>query len=204
MADELEQLEKFLSNGHKINDTNDNAIQSIPQDDTICSSPRNGSSRRMDVQSTIPSTSSGMAEYPMPNHMSLILEESGHTFRYATTMKTESHGGLRGRIRLPSGFENCDYQLLLSVVPSTTSKQDIHPCMLHVNVVNPESKQKIRTKLEQAKDWQVVINIDHGNVYYMPNYGTKEAIKFDCIRDGSIMLGKVLLYRNIFKINLRS
>ena len=68
--------------------------------------------------------------------------------------------------------------------------------MLHVTVMNPNTKQKrakYRTELKEPKDWRVEIDVEKGRASYRPNYGRDglEPKKFeiDCIRDGRIILG---------------
>ena len=112
----------------------------------------------------------------------LISEGKRPKFRYAEQMRNESHGGLQGKLVLPQDVNSCDYQIHLSVVPSSTSKQEIHPCMLHLTVMDPKSKQKrvlFGTELKDSKDWRVVIDVDGGVASYMPNYGTNANINID-------------------------
>ena len=122
----------------------------------------------------------------------LISEGKRPKFRYAEQMRHESHGGLQGKLVLPQDVTSCDYQIHLSVVPSSTSKQEIHPCMLHVTVMDPNSKQKrvlFGTELKDSKDWRVVIDVDGGVASYLPNYGANAKMNIDCIKDGNIILG---------------
>ena len=122
----------------------------------------------------------------------LISEGRRPKFRYAEQMKNESHGGLLGKILLPQDLTTCDYRIQLSVVPSSTSKQEIHPCMLHVAVMDPKSKQKrviFGTELKDSRDWRVLIDIEDGVASYIPNYGTNAKMNIDCIEDGNIILG---------------
>ena len=145
------------------------------------------------------STCENSPEYHMEQNLQPISinipENTKHKYRHAKEMKI-GHGGLRGEITLPSDYKSCDYRMILSVVPSHSSKQKIHPCMLHVTVMNPNSKQKrakYRTELKEPKDWRVEIDVEKGRASYRPNYGRhgKEPEKFeiDCIRDGRIILG---------------
>ena len=122
-----------------------------------------------------------------------IPENTKHKYRHAKEMKI-GHGGLRGEITLPPDYKTCDYRVILSVVPAHSSKQEIHPCMLHVTVMNPVSKQKrakYRTELKEPKDWRVEIDIEKGRASYRPNYGRHAGDRFeiDCVRDGRILLG---------------
>ena len=124
-----------------------------------------------------------------------IPENTKHKYRHAKEMKI-GHGGLRGEITLPSDYKTCDYRIILSVVPSHSSKQKIHPCMLHITVMNPYSKQKrakYRTELKEPKDWRVEIDVEKGRASYRPNYGRHgfepDKFQIDCIRDGRIILG---------------
>jgi len=136
-----------------------------------------------------------------------IPENTKHKYRHAKEMKI-GHGGLRGEMTLPPDYKTCDYRIILSVVPSHSSKQKIHPCMLHVTVMNPNSKQKTakyRTELKEPKDWRVEIDVEKGRASYRPNYGRHglEPNKFaiDCIEDGRIILGSGNL-QVILKIQL--
>ena len=102
---------------------------------------------------------------------------------------------------MPPEIQDCDYRMALSVVPASTSKQEINPCMLHVSIMDPKLKQKVAlfgTELKQANDWQVVIDVEHGNAYYIPNYGDKDRFEIDCVKDGRIMLGPGNLQVTIF------
>lgn len=122
-----------------------------------------------------------------------IPENTKHKYRHAKEMKI-GHGGFQGKITLPTDYKTCDYRIILSVVPAHSSKQKIHPCMLHVTVMNPVSKQKrakYRTELKEPKDWRVEIDIEKGRASYRPNYGRHAGDRFeiDCVRDGCILLG---------------
>ena len=68
--------------------------------------------------------------------------------------------------------------------------------MLHVTVMNPNSKQKrarYRTELKEPKDWRVEIDVEKGRASYRPNYGRHgfepDKFQIDCISDGRIILG---------------
>ena len=120
-----------------------------------------------------------------------IPEGAKHKYRHAKEMKI-GHGGLKGEITLPLDYKSQNYRLILSVLPASNSKQRIHPCMLHVTVMNQNSKQKrakYRTKLESPKDWRVILDVEQGKVYYIPNYGPPERFPIDCLRDGRLILG---------------
>ena len=155
------------------------------------------------------SVSSINGEYPIHqpfiqgpmNEVSINISEGmKHKYRHAKEMKI-GHGGLKGDITLPTGYNFHNYQLILSVVPSAKSTQKIHPCMLHVTVMNQGSKQKrakYRTELKSAKDWKVVLYVKKGRVFYQPNYKMEndmivdydgEMFEIDCIENGRIVLG---------------
>lgn len=120
-----------------------------------------------------------------------IPEGAKHKYRHAKEMKI-GHGGLKGEITLPSDYKTSDYRLKLSVVPSLKCKQPIHPCMLHVTVMNQASKQKrarYRTELTSPKDWCVNLDVEKGKVFYVPNYGIQGRFEIKCLSGGRIILG---------------
>ena len=145
--------------------------------------------------------------------ISVVIRENMHIFRYASEMWTEEspkeqeeverqeggpikrpigREGLLGEIILPLGLQNCDYRVVFSTLPASGSGQSIHPCMLHVSVMDPNSKQGpaiFGTELKEPKDWRLVIEVESGHAYYRPNYGTKEKFKIDCVKNGRIILG---------------
>ena len=151
--------------------------------------------------------------FGIQNSMSVVIRENMHIFRYASEMWTEEspkeqeeveeqeggpikrpigREGLRGEIILPLALQNCDYRVVFSTLPASRSEQSIHPCMLHVSGVDKDTKQDtaiFATELKEPKDWRVVIDVESGQAYYRPNYGTKEKFKIDCVRDGRIILG---------------
>ena len=137
---------------------------------------------------------------PQPNQRFLhetrklvsIKTGSKHKYRHAKEMKV-GHGGLNGEISLPPDYITSDYRLILSVVPGINSTQLIHPCMLHVTVMESGAKQKrarYRTELKSPEDWRVILDVVNGEVFYVPNYGAKESLKVDCLREGQIRLGQ--------------
>ena len=157
-----------------------------PASDYSSHSPRSSTSRSS--ASSINSGYSDEVEKPIAIH---IAEGAKHKYRHAKEMKI-GHGGLKGEITLPSDYKSQNYKIILSVLPACTSKQKVHPCMLHVTVMNQNSKQKrakYRTKLEYPKDWMVTLEIDRGNVFYIPNYGPCERFQIDCLKDGQLVLG---------------
>ena len=116
---------------------------------------------------------------------------SNHKYRHAKEMKV-GHGGLNGEISLPPDYKTSDYRLILSVVPGINSTQKIHPCMLHVTVMDPGAKQKrarYRTELKSPEDWRVILDVVNGDVFYLPNYGPTESLRLDCLKEGKIRLG---------------
>ena len=123
-----------------------------------------------------------------------IQEGTKHKYRHAKEMKI-GHGGIKGEIMLPMDYKTSDYRIILSALPSEESKQkiQIHPCMLHVTVMNQGSKQKrakYRTQLAYPQDWRVVLDIEQGKVFYIPNYGQlNERYEIDCVRNGQMILG---------------
>jgi len=121
-----------------------------------------------------------------------VQEGAKHKYRHAKEMKI-GHGGIKGEITLPTDYKTNDYRIILSVVPSEESKQKIHPCMLHVTVMNQNSKQKrakYRTQLTSPLDWRVVLDVHQGKVFYIPNYSEiNERYEIDCLRNGRIVLG---------------
>ena len=142
--------------------------------------------------------------------MSVVIRENMHIFRYASEMWTEGspkeqeeveeqeggpikrpigREGLRGEIILPLELRNCDYRVVFSTLPASRSEQCIHPCMLHVSVMDKNSKAIFGTKMKEPKDWRVVIEVESGQAYYRPNYGTNEKFKIDCLKNGRIILG---------------
>ena len=142
--------------------------------------------------------------------ISVVIRENMHIFRYASEMWTEGspkeqeeveeqeggpikrpigREGLRGEIILPLGLQNCDYRVVFSTLPASRSGQRIHPCMLHVSVMDKNSKAIFGTKMKEPKDWRVVIEVESGQAYYRPNYGTNEKFKIDCVKNGRIILG---------------
>ena len=114
-----------------------------------------------------------------------------HKFRHAKEMKV-GHGGLNGDIDLPPDYRTSNYRIILSVLPASKSTQKIHPCLLHVSIMNEEAKQrraKYRTKLMSSKDWRVILDVTKGDVFHVPNSGKQEAVRVDCIEDNKIKLG---------------
>ena len=114
-----------------------------------------------------------------------------HKFRHAKEMKV-GHGGLNGDIDLPPDYRTSNYRIILSVLPASKSTQKIHPCLLHVSIMNEEAKQrraKYRTKLMSSKDWRVILDVTKGDVFHVPNSGKQEAVRVDCIEDDKIKLG---------------
>ena len=118
-----------------------------------------------------------------------------HIYRHAREMKI-CHGGLKGTITLPPDYETSNYRLVLSVIPSIKSKQIIHGCMLHVTIINQNvrnqslvRKNMFRTELKSPKDWRLLIDIEDGQAFYVPNYGTRERFRINCLRNGELFLG---------------
>jgi hypothetical protein len=134
------------------------------------------------------------AQYPYkyPKQISISIPQGAkHKYRHAKEMKI-GHGGLKGEITLPSDYKTSDYRIKLSAVPSLKCKQPIHPCMLHVTVMNRASKQKrarYRTELTSPKDWCVKLDVEKGKVFYVPNYGAQGRFEIDCLSGGRIILG---------------
>ena len=114
-----------------------------------------------------------------------------HKFRHAKEMKV-GHGGLNGEIDLPSDYKSSNYRIILSVLPASKCTKKIHPCLLHVSIMNEEAKQKrakYRTKLMSPKDWRVILDVTNGQVFYVPNCGKQECVMVDCLEDDKIKLG---------------
>ena len=114
-----------------------------------------------------------------------------HKFRHAKEMKV-GHGGLNGDIDLPPDYKTADYRIILSVVPASNSTKKIHPCLLHVVIMNEEAKQKrakYRTKPMSSKDWRVILDVIKGDVFHVPSSGKQECVRVDCIEDDKIKLG---------------
>ena len=157
-----------------------------PASDYSSHSPRSSTSRSS--ASSIYGGISDEVAKPIAIH---IPEGAKHKYRHAKEMKI-GHGGLKGEITLPTDYKSQNYKIILSVLPACNSKQKVHPCMLHVTVMNQNSKQKrakYRTKLESPKDWMVTLEIENGKVFYIPNYGPCERFQIDCIKDGQLILG---------------
>ena len=114
-----------------------------------------------------------------------------HKFRHAKEMKV-GHGGLNGEIDLPPDYKTSNYRIILSVMPASKCTKKIHPCLLHVSIMNEEAKQKrakYRTKLMSSKDWRVILDVAKGQVFHVPNCGKQECVRVDCIEDDKIKLG---------------
>ena len=138
--------------------------------------------------------------------ISITIPNSIHKFRHAKEMKV-GHGGLNGEITLPEDYKTSDYRIILSVLPASNSAKKIHPCLLHVSIMNEEAKQKqakYRTNVMSPKDWRVILDVTKGEVFHVPSTGKQEAVRVECIEDDKIKLGANNLQVRLLNISVIS
>ncbi len=96
--------------------------------------------------------------------------------------KNATHGRyVEGRLTLPSPLpEDCLVQL--STAPSSESKQELQPNLLHVTIMNGNERKAAWKSTLTSADWRVRLALRRGRAFLLLPSGEEKPI--DCVRDG--------------------